>query len=244
MILPLPRRDHVLAEFPAEHELGVQVHLDHLVPVLVRMLGGGAPENRAGVVDQDVDRGHVGFDLFDEGVERCRSAKSHCVAAEGSPQRVTSFSTSLPEVSSDARDADDIRPGLGQSHGHRLADAAFAAGDQCRPPTQIKFAQNAHSHSPRLCLLTLPIPRSVLCCDRQNCRQKFLPTNRPDSTWIAAHLRPSNTGLYPEFLQREEKPLLPISRVPASRATPSLNTTTSATGIGPRRLLPSCKKVC
>ena len=61
MIRPGPRSLHAagVQHLPGDEEDAVQVGVDHVVPELVRDLGGDASAAAPGVVDQDVDPAEV-----------------------------------------------------------------------------------------------------------------------------------------------------------------------------------------
>ena len=138
---------HVAAEFARQHELRVQIDLDDLVPVFVGMLGGRLAQDRAGVVDQDVDGRAVALHLFDERVERLAVAEVAGVAAELAaarghfPLHVAAFGFQR------GAHADDVGAGFGQGHRHRLADAAAGAGDEGGLSIQFELIENVQGQS-------------------------------------------------------------------------------------------------
>jgi len=77
--------DHPLPDLAADHELRVQVRLHDLVPQLVGVLGGGLAENRARVVDEDVDHRALRFDLPQEVVNAGAIREVAGVAREPPP---------------------------------------------------------------------------------------------------------------------------------------------------------------
>ena len=88
MILPAPRSTMRLpiSRLMKNCELRFDLRITS-VPVFVGMLGGRLAQNRAGVVDQDVDEGGIALHLFDERVERFAVAEVAGVAAEFAPAR-------------------------------------------------------------------------------------------------------------------------------------------------------------
>jgi hypothetical protein len=59
MILPPPLLNHDPSRRLREEEQGFQVHLDHVIPVLLTEFKSGRATNGTGVVDQDVQAAHL-----------------------------------------------------------------------------------------------------------------------------------------------------------------------------------------
>ena len=127
--LSLAPLDHPPPELACQDELGREVHLEHAVPELVRMLDRGAALDRPGVEDEDVHERAVSRHLLGE-LENGLSLPE--VAAVG-PETTAScrdLGSDLVCRLQGATDADDICAGICECDGRRLADPTPAAGHE------------------------------------------------------------------------------------------------------------------
>ena len=131
--LSLAPLDHPPPELACQDELGREVHLEHAVPELVRMLDRRAALDRPGVEDEDVHERAVSRHLLGE-LENGLSLPE--VAAVG-PETTAScrdLGSDLVCRLQGATDADDICAGICECDGRRLADPTPAAGHEgCLP---------------------------------------------------------------------------------------------------------------
>ena len=74
MLMILPRRRASISRPGelAEAEGAGEVHLEHLLPRIDAVVFGGGAVDRAGIVDQDVGRSHVGSDVGEKAVGAVR----------------------------------------------------------------------------------------------------------------------------------------------------------------------------
>ena len=123
-IFPLPARDHVAAELARQHELGGQVHLEHVIPELVGVLGRRHARDRAGVVDEDVDASTSRRTASTSSVDRGAVAEVAAVGGETAPVRLDG-GRDLAALLERGAHPDDVRAGGGERDRRRPADPAL-----------------------------------------------------------------------------------------------------------------------
>ena len=66
MILPWPALDHARKHCLCTDEWRVEIHVNHFAEFCYGHFGHGHAANDAGVIDQNVNGGKLGFDMLDE----------------------------------------------------------------------------------------------------------------------------------------------------------------------------------
>ena len=127
--LPVTLLEHLPPYLPCQDELGRQVHLEYCIPVLVGVGGRRAPPNRAGVVDEDVDR-RAFAQRRDEAVYRGAIAEVARVSLERRSALLDLPSHVAPVRLERRAHPEDVGPRIGERERDGLADTPTAAGDE------------------------------------------------------------------------------------------------------------------
>ena len=154
-VLPAPRASISRPNSRATTNCAVASTFHHLVPIFVRVFGGGLAQNRAAIVHQNIHRRAFGAAPFPTSpYTAARSARS---PAKPQKKRPIARPLASPTASGSPRflqrgaRSDDIGAGFGERHRHGQADAAAGAGDQAVLPSNLNRSR---------CAASSPKPRS------------------------------------------------------------------------------------
>src|SRR5262249_53013512 len=123
---------------PSQAEAGREVHLERLIPDLIRETGERHRRERRGVVEEDIDPPHRLHRARREARDLVPAAEIDYDVANAAREPLSDLIHRRRQLRFVTTRDDDIGAGLGETARHRFAEAAAASRDESHTPREIE----------------------------------------------------------------------------------------------------------